>query len=363
MTRINKKLKKGWWQATSGLVFVLMFALLGALFGERVRANIDLGTNIDPTVRTEPPYNSTDATSTFWGWNEIIGWIDFHNNHTVTVKNRNLTGYADSSVGEISLDCGTSPKGNICQIGGSGQSEYGVLNDGGNLSGWAWNDLIGWIGFCGGQGTSTCPTIPSSFPFQARIENAIVPDLPPSDFIDYAWNDVVGWISFNCESLGHSGYCATGLDPDYRARTSWFVTSTFGWLDSSTFDTEVPGGAHYNSIFWRGEMPAGTGVSFQLASSNCPGGEVNPPVCDSPPPGGVWSETEFLGPSGTSDDDFRFNSGLQLDKEHNQYYFINLADGNPHANKRYFRYRVWLFSNSNSTLSPRVDEIIINWSL
>ena len=342
-----------WWLALRLAMMVLILSGFGVLVLRGVaEADVNPGTNIDPTVRTDAhPYDSTEATSTFWGWNEVIGWIDFHNTHKVMVGNRDLKGYASSSMGEISLNCETSPLGNICDT-----SDYKVENDGGSLRGWAWNDFIGWISFCGRQSTSTCPD--AGYSFQTRIV-AVIPDQPPSDFTDYAWSDAVGWISFNCDSTGHSGGCDSS---DYRVRTSWFVTSTVGYLDSSTFDTEVQGGVNYNSIFWRGAMPAGTGVSFQLASSNCADGETNPPSCTAPPPEGVWSDEQFLGPSGTSNDSFDFNSGSFLDQEYGQYYFISLEGANPHANKRYFRYRIWLFSNSNSTLSPKVDEVIINWS-
>jgi len=333
------------------MVLIGLVITVGLLKGDNLAsADENPGTNISP-VDASPYYDDTgppEATSTFWAWNEVIGWIDFHNTHTVNVRNKYLGGYSDSPFDEISLNCETSPVGNIC-----GVSDYKVESDGGNLFGWAWNDLIGWISFCNGQGTSTCPT--TSFPFQTRIENAIVPDQPPSDFVDYAWNDVVGWISFNCEGTGHSGDCATGLGPDYRVRTKWFATSTVGYLDSATFDTLIPGSVKYNSILWDGAMPAGTGVSFQLATSDSPDG-----------PGGDWSKEDFWGPSGTDADSYDFNSGhtkASQDKEYGRYFFTSLGDPNYHFGKRYFRYRVWLFSNSNSPLSPRVDEVIINWGI
>ena len=340
--------KKNQWKIIG--IWLVFFTFAGLFFNHvsLVTADVNSTTNIDPTAISNPPYDSTGATSTLWGWNEVIGWIDFHNTHTVNIRNKYLDGHASSSLGEISLNCATSPLGNIC-----GTSDYKVENDGGNLFGWAWNDVIGWISFCNGQGTSTCPN--TTYPFQTRIENAIVPNEPPSDFIDYAWNDAVGWISFNCKSTGHSGDCVTGLDSDYKVRTSWFVTSTVGYLDSATFDTEVARGVRYNSIFWDGLMPAGTGVSFQLATSDSPDG-----------PGGDWGGDDFWGPSGTDADSYNFNSGYSkanLDKEYGRYFKTPLGDPNHHYGKRYFRYRVWLFSNSNSTLSPRVDEVTINWSI
>ncbi len=76
--------------------------------------------------------NISANVSQHWAWNDFIGWIDFRATNNIMVSSANLTGYASSSVGYISLDCHTSPAGNIC-----GTSNYQVLNDGnGNLSGW-----------------------------------------------------------------------------------------------------------------------------------------------------------------------------------------------------------------------------------
>jgi len=353
-----------------GLLLLVSFLMIFGLVesGSLVSAE----TNISP-INVSPYYNDVDpppvgvgpATSTFWGWNEVIGWIDFHNTDSVVMRNRSLEGYASSSIGDISFDCEHSPIGNICDEmapGGSGQADYKVENSGSRLYGWAWNDLIGWIAFCGGQGTSTCPTVFPSYPFQVNLGYAINTQEPPSDFHNYAWNDLIGWISLNCSD--YFG-CNTA---DYRVRTSWFVTSTVGYLDSSTFDTEVIDGASFNSIAWDGVMPSETGVSFQLATSNCPGGYVDPPACVTEPvpgdPSSLWGANQFFGPSGSSADSFDFESGddkSDFDKEHAKYFFAFLGDPNKHFG-RYFRYRAWLYSNLDSTLSPRVDEVIINWS-
>jgi hypothetical protein len=82
-------------------------------------------------------------------WNDQIGWIDFYTTGNVTVASAQLTGYASSSAGIIALNCATSPSGS-CAI------NYGVSNDGaGNLSGWAWNDEIGWISFYWGNASAS----------------------------------------------------------------------------------------------------------------------------------------------------------------------------------------------------------------
>jgi hypothetical protein len=252
-----------------------------------------------------------------WAWNEVIGWIDLYTPGTVIVSSSKLLGYASSSLGWISLDCSdmTSP---------CGSSNYGVQNDGlGKLSGFAWNDVIGWISFCGGESTSTCPGTQG---YGVNINRTT------GYFSGYAWNDVVGWISFNCVS-----------DPDgcgstnYIVKTSWRSTSTsFGWLDSVTYDTGVSGGAQINSIIWRGWNGSGassTEVKFQMAFSNSPSG----------PWTFGWDGTFSKSPAVSP------NTSLPVD------YTLG-------ANQRYFRYRIYLYSDVARDTSPRVDDVIVNWS-
>ena len=260
--------------------------------------------------------NINSAVADHWAWNDIIGWIDFYNTQTVNVGSQNLTGYASSSAGEISLDCHTTSIGNICD----GTNDYQVINNGaGDLSGWGWNDLYGWISFCGGQGTSDCP---------GGVGYRVLIDPNNGDFSNYAWNDVIGWISFNCVNTGDCGMS------NYKVNTSWFATSTVATLDSSIFDTGVAAGAELNSVLWHGSEPAGAEVSFQFAVSDASAGP--------------WA---YIGPDGTSNTSYRGgpNISLKLNYTH-------------HNNKRYFRYRVFLQSNQSQTISPRVDDIIVNWS-
>lgn len=258
--------------------------------------------------------NISSNPSEHWAWNDIIGWINFYNTNTVNVTSQKLTGYADSPAGYISLDCATSPNGDICA-----QSNYKVLNNGaGDLSGWAWNDQYGWISFCGGQNTPDCP---GTNAYQVLIN--------PSTgvFTGWAWNDTAGWISFNCSDTNG---CGTS---NYKVITSWRATSTTGYLESSTFDTSINGGAHLNSFLWRGNQPVGTLVRFQFAVSNSSSGP--------------WT---FWGPNGS---DSYYVVGPDTPQTLNYSLFNNY---------RYFRYRATLVSNQAQTETPRIDEIIINWS-
>jgi len=261
--------------------------------------------------RSEAATNISPTTNSHWAWNDLIGWIDFYNTNTITVTSQQLSGYASSSIGDISLDCATTRAGNICV-----QSNYKVTNDGaGNLSGWGWNDLYGWISFdCANHGA--CP-----WPYRAYIDAS-------GNFFNYAWNDVMGWISLNCADVG---ICGTS---DYRVVTSWIAVATTGSLDSTTFDTGIAGGAAFNSILWHGSQPAGTAVRFQFAASNAPAGPWN-----------------FSGPDGTASTSYVVSPDISVK-----------LDPQLYNNQRYFRYRVTLASNQSQTVGPRVDDIIVNWS-
>jgi len=209
--------------------------------------------------------NINSTTSQHFAWNDEIGWIDFYSTGNVNVSSSQLSGYASSSVGSVSLDCATSPSGNICVT-----SNYKVANNGGgSLSGWAWNDEIGWISFYWGN-TSANPAVSSTSmcnTYSAPYSSWCGVTINSSGvFQGFAWNDVVGWISFNCNNTLS---CGTS---NYEVATSWAATSATGTLDSQTFDTGVASGAQLNSITWKGgAIP--TGASVELYRSGWDVGE------------------------------------------------------------------------------------------
>lgn len=256
-----------------------------------------------------------------WAWSDAVGWINFYSSHDIVVGPTSTTGNASSSAGFFSLDCHTSPAGNIC-----GTSNYQVLNDGlGHLSGWAWNDALGWVSFCGGAGTSNCP---GSISYQVDIDSS-------GNFSGYAWNDAIGWIDFSCYDstcLGPAGY--------WYVNTSWLPsTSEAGYLDSTTFDTGSASGSQLNSVLWYGSQPGGTSVGFQFAVSNTSSGPWN-----------------YTGPDNTSST-----------------YYTSLAPSvngslvpiplnyQNYSGFRYFRYRTTLNTNT-LTSTPEVSQVIVNWS-
>ena len=271
--------------------------------------------------------NVSSTSSAHWAWNDLVGWINFYSVGNVWVSSTGTIGDASSSAGIISLDCVTH---NTCGAGSS--TYYNVLNDGaGHLSGWAWNDEYGWISFWSGNGGSGS--------YRVVIDQN-------GNFSGYAWNDDIGWISFNCNQPSpYSNTCATS---NYEVQTSWVSTSTSGYLDSQTFDTGIVGGAQLNSVLWHGIMPTGassTGVAvgFQFAVSNVSSGPWN-----------------FIGPNGVSNSTSSYwnantpSSSVQLNSPGSEYNF--------YTNFRYFRYRITIFSNMAQSMTPRVDNIVVNWS-
>jgi hypothetical protein len=274
--------------------------------------------------------NISASASQHWAWNDEIGWIDFSTTGNVTVSPTQLSGYASSSVGSLSLDCGTSPSGNICS---SGNGFYKVANDGnGDLSGWAWNDDVGWISFYWGDASSTYPAVGSTTVACASYGPSYCGvRISPSTgiFSGWAWNDTIGWIDFNC---ANTGICGTS---QFDVVTSWLELSESGMLDSQTFDTGVASGAQLNSIIWQGTLPSGTAVGFQIAVSNSSSGPWN-----------------FIGPDGTSASTYStITPGTPIP-------LLNYAS----LIGRYFRYRAILTTNFAQTVSPTVNDIVVNWS-
>jgi hypothetical protein len=233
-------------------------------------------------------------------------------------------------VGNIVLSCSTTPIGNTCNNPPAAGSWH-VINDGGtgNLSGWAWNDNIGWISFdCHNE----VPGSPAPAGYCATSTHQVFIEADGS-FKGWAWNDLVGWISFNCENPGLGG-CGTS---DYKVKTNWSPGADYGELYSSIYDTGQESGVAYNTIVWDGIQPAGTAVKFQFASADSP---VGPWV--------------FLGPGGTSQSSDVYTAGpLQS---------MQITTAN-HYNDRYFRYYMRLESNEAKTLSPIVQEVTISWSI
>jgi hypothetical protein len=158
--------------------------------------------------------NGIDAIYRY-AWNDIIGWIDFGTYGNVTLSpNATTTGYASSSVGQIALDCATSPSATCLH-------QYGVVQDNsGNLSGFAWNDGIGWISFnCSSEISTSSPN--GSCASQGGFDYKVTIDSNTGFFSGWAWNDIVGWISFNCDhtadgTIPNQNINLCAPSPDYQ---------------------------------------------------------------------------------------------------------------------------------------------------
>lgn len=306
---------------------ITIFVILAAVLSLVVKA----ATNINS--------NSTSSVA----WDDPSGWWDFYNTNSVVVAGTKISGYASSSIGDISLDCFTTRNGNICAT-----SNYGACNgpgphnsDGtcpngdasGNLTGWAWNDQIGWISL-------NCDASTQGGANNCASSNYKVSVNASGDFTGWAWNDVDGWINFNC---ANNSSCGTN---NFKVNTSWTATSTVAYLTSSIFDTQLTSGAILNSIIWQGSQPSGTSVDFQVAVSNSSGGP--------------WT---FTGPSGSTTNYYGVecpitgiaNPGAGPNK-------AICIDKSQVTNYRYLRYKVRLTSNLAQTLSPTINDVILNWS-
>lgn len=311
------------------IIFVIVLALVLSFGSQKAKAS---------------PGGISPGANDHWAWNNIIGWIDFYNNDVVNFASQKLSGYASSSVGDISLDCATTRNGNTC--GGPNNINYGVcsgnnashLADGtcintdstGYLSGFAWNNKIGWISFNCNDSGGNCTNSPNH---KVRIV--------AGDFTGFAWNNVIGWISFNCNNSG--GNC---LRSDHRVRLTYYpVQADSGTLESSIFDTQVS--STLNNIIWKGYQPYDSCVRFQIAVSNSTSGP--------------WI---YYGPGPFSTSHFNDSCSTVPDSNQTTVLKIPAADRNWIANNRYLRYKIFLKSSAapNPSSTPIIDDIILNWS-
>ncbi len=309
--------------------------------------------NLIWTPRASAATNISATTTEHFAWDDIDGWWDLYNTNNIQLSVSQMIGYASSSAKEVSFDCANSPAGNICAT-----SNYGVCNGlaaihqstgnctnydaSGWLSGFAWNDSIGWISMSCRNTDSLCGVPGNSSYWGVTV------DKNTGTFSGYAWNDLVGWISFNCANNSSCGAS------NYQVITSYRATSSIAYLDSAVIDTQSVGGATLNSFIWNGVQNANgttqqTYVDFQIAVSNNSTGPWN-----------------FIGPSGTNNDYYSapcaagYRGGINTGGNAPMGTAICI-DPTQVKNMRYFKYRVRLRSDTAQTDTPRVDSIILNW--
>ncbi len=109
------------------------------------------------------------------------------------------------------------------------------------------------------------------------------------------------------------------------------TTTTSGWLESATLDTQITQGAAINSVVWQGIQPVGTNVMFQIAMSNSSAGP--------------WSYAGYDGSGSTYFSPASPNVSVDVENFHNY---------------QYFRYKIFL--NPSGGVGPTVMDAMINWS-
>ncbi len=258
--------------------------------------------------------NNVDSTY-HWAWNDNIGWIDFSYDSVNIPIVGEFEGYASSQIGIISFNCDISgnPDGlNYCSI-----SNYKVSHDGeGNISGWAWNDNIGWISFnC--EDLGVCAT-----------SNYKVTITDKGEMHGWAWNDNIGWISFNCQD---AGICSNS---DYKVSADW-VYPAHGNLTSLIYDTQRQDGATLTGIVWHGTIPTGASVQFELGSSDST----------------TTSSFHWTGPYSST---AWKSDWWQI--------AIPLSDLQWHNNHRYIRYKIYMVPDPSSKNTPIIYDVHLKWA-
>jgi len=274
---------------------------------------------------------SSSSELSGWAWSENIGWISFNSDSdgspieyavSIDTGNGKLSGYAWSeNIGWISFnesDTGVPPSDDPCsdasciakatpsgQLGSSDVPIYGwaraLAHDGG------WD---GWIRFDHGKSD------------EVYID-------PSGDLHGWAWGgEVIGWISFN-GSDSHAG-------GNYKVSVPLGYASS-GILISVIYDTQEGEGVTLTGIVWHGTMPSGTSVAFELCSSD----STVPTdfTCTGPYTSRTW----------------------KLDENWWQV-TIPLSDLSFHNNRRYIRYKVYLYPDASRSQTPVVDDIIMKWA-
>ncbi len=154
-----------------------------------------------------------------------------------------------------------------------------------------------------------------------------------SYFSDYNWN--INRISSGIFTNSQGYYAATsGAILISNGTISLNPSIGSGSLTSPIFDTTFSKGVAFNGISWKGNLPAGSRVRFQLASSN------------------TTTTWNFIGPDGTAATYYE-TAGP------NQVVTVNLLN---HNNHRYFRYKVYLDPTADGLGVPIAYKIIFTYS-
>ncbi len=187
-----------------------------------------------------------------WAWNEVIGWIDFSGSVEVNEAGApaELLGYATSNVGKIYFNCNSTDLAGTNSCPPAFAVSIGALSGGTYpLTGYAWNDLVGWISF----GSNTNDAV------YLKQESG------KWTFYGAAWNDLIGWITFNCAdaTIETAGFCTNF--PNYKVQKGGAAPTLSADFVSEIFDTQVTNPV-FNYILWRGNT-TGVLVKFDVETS------------------------------------------------------------------------------------------------
>lgn len=236
-------------------------------------------------------------TNVFQGyaWNDAIGWVQFKTTLSQITQDSSadpsVEGYAwNDNIGWISMSnagvppagtCDASPK-NTClwawndnigwithnSVDNPSSPKYGMHIDAstGEVSGYIWSDVAGWINLDPVAPYPASPTNAVQFDPNtrqlsgwAKIEgygsNGWIKfrDTTPvaygvsvsanGDFTGYAWNDSVGWIDF-----APTGYPAVKQDDNLNPSVSgWAWNDTIGWIATSFVEHDIQYGVNLES--------------------------------------------------------------------------------------------------------------------
>jgi hypothetical protein len=166
-----------------------------------------------------------------------------------------LRGYATSNIGKIYFNCNSTDLAGANSCGTAAFAvSIGALSGGTYpLTGYAWNDLVGWISF------------------GSNVNDAVYLKTESGKwtFDGAAWNDVIGWVTFNCvdASIEGSNICGNPGDPfyNYKVQKNGLAAMVSADFVSEIFDTQVTAPV-YNYILWRGNT-TGVLAKFDVETS------------------------------------------------------------------------------------------------
>lgn len=176
---------------------------------------------------------------------------------------------------------------------------------GGNVSGFAWSETVGWVSFNSSSDGSV-------------VTYGVNIDQTTGDFSGNAWSEHIGWISFDQAQLAGcpSGTCKAQLNLSTGAVTGWarVLSATGGWdgwISLSGVSMNTTNGAFSGYGWGGGDSGPAAGVVGWLnfgpdggfggvtGPGGCANGANNPPACNTCTPPLVWTGFSCVAPAPT----------------------------------------------------------------